>query len=95
MPLIRSCRFWRKAARWPSKTPKRWRAALQIWRSNPSLAIERYERARRPRAVRMQRASRRNGQIYHLPKPQSLARDLTLGAIPGRRIMARYDWIYG
>ena len=70
-------------------------AALRIWRSNPSLAIERYERARRPRAVQMQRASRRNGQIYHLPKPLSLARDLTLGAIPGRRIMARYDWIYG
>ncbi len=70
-------------------------AALQIWRSEPALAIERYERVRRPRAVRMQRASRRNGRIYHLPKPASLSRNLALRVMPGRRVMALYDWIYG
>lgn len=70
-------------------------AALQIWRSEPALAIERYERVRRPRAFRMQAASRRNGRIYHLPKPVSLTRDLALRLLPGHRTMALYDWIYG
>ena len=70
-------------------------AALQIWRSEPALAIARYERVRRPRAVRVQNASRRNGQIYHLPKPASLTRDLVLRIMPGRRIMTLYDWVYG
>lgn len=70
-------------------------AALRIWPSKPALAIERYERARRPRAVVMQRASRRNGRIYHLPKPASLARNLALRMLPGRRVIALYDWVYG
>lgn len=70
-------------------------AALQIWRSEPALAIDRYERVRRPRAFRMQAASRRNGRIYHLPKPVSLTRDLALRLMPGHRTMALYDWIYG
>jgi len=69
-------------------------SALRRWQSDPALAIAHYERARRPRAVRMQRASRRNGQIYHLPEPLALARNLTLGAVPGSRIMALYDWVY-
>jgi len=43
----------------------------------------------------MQRASRRNGRIYHLPKPASLSRNLALRVMPGRRVMALYDWIYG
>lgn len=70
-------------------------AALQIWRSEPALAIDRYERARRPRALRMQAASRRNGRIYHMPRPASLTRDLVLRVMPGHRTMALYDWIYG
>lgn len=70
-------------------------AALRMWRSAPALAIDRYERVRRPRAMRMQAASRRNGRIYHLPKPASLARDLTLRTLPARRVMALYDWVYG
>lgn len=69
--------------------------ALRTWPSDPAKAIDRYERARRPRAVRMQHASRRNGQIYHLPMPASLARDLTLTVASGTRIMSLYDWIYG
>lgn len=64
-------------------------------RQDPASAIAHYERVRRPRATRVQRASRRNGLIYHLPLPASLARDLTLGASPPHRIMALYDWIYG
>ena len=70
-------------------------AAIRMWRSEPAVAIDRYERARRPRAIRMQAASRCNGLIYHLPKPASLARDLTLRAMPGQSLMALYDWVYG
>ena len=70
-------------------------AALETWRSEPLTALAHYERVRQPRAVRMQQESRRNGQIYHLPQPASMARDLALRAIPGQQIMARYDWIYG
>ncbi|MCL4768154.1 MAG: FAD-dependent monooxygenase [Hyphomicrobiaceae bacterium] len=70
-------------------------AALRAWPSEPATAIDRYERARRPRAARMQLASRRNGRIYHLPKPAALVRDLALRVLPGSRVMALYDWIYG
>lgn len=69
-------------------------AAIRMWPSQPALAVDRYERARRPRAIRMQAASRRNGLIYHLPRPASLARDLALRALPGERLMALYDWVY-
>lgn len=69
--------------------------ALRSWPSDAAQAIARYERARRPRAVRIQNASRRNGQIYHLPKPASLVRDLMLKTLPGSRTIALYDWIYG
>ena len=69
--------------------------ALRSWPYDPAPALAPFERARRPRAVRIQKASRRNGQIYHLSKPFSLARDLSLAAVPGSRMMARYDWIYG
>jgi salicylate hydroxylase len=70
-------------------------AAIRMWPSQPAMAIDAYERTRRPRAIRMQAASRRNGVIYHLSNPASLARDLTLRAVPGQRLMALYDWVYG
>jgi salicylate hydroxylase len=58
-------------------------------------ALEWYQRQRRPRAVRVARASRRNGRIYHLSGPQALARNLVLRRMPAQRLMARYDWLYG
>ncbi|MEW5964638.1 MAG: FAD-dependent monooxygenase [Pseudomonadota bacterium] len=60
-----------------------------------SAALVRYERTRRPRAARVQAASRRNGRIYHLAGPMALARDATLQWLPGERVMAGYDWLYG
>jgi salicylate hydroxylase len=60
-----------------------------------SAALARYERARRPRAARVQAASRRNGRIYHLAGPMALARDTTLQWLTGERVMAGYDWLYG
>ncbi len=70
-------------------------AHLKRRRSDPIQALAQYERDRRARAARMQHASSRNGRIYHLPRPASLARDLTLRALPGSHIMSLYDWVYG
>ena len=69
-------------------------AAIAADRDAPTVALARYEQARRPRAVRMQNTSRQNGLIYHMRPPASLARDLTLRMIPARQMMARYDWVY-
>jgi salicylate hydroxylase len=62
---------------------------------DPATACQRYERARRKRTARVQAASRRNGQIYHLAGAAAIARDLALGALPGRTVMSQLDWLYG
>lgn len=58
-------------------------------------AIDAYVAERRGRAARVQAASARNGRIYHLGPPLSLARDAVLATVPGARLMARFDWLYG
>ncbi len=58
-------------------------------------ALQRYADERRPRARRVQEASRRNGWIYHLGWPMSVARDSVMAAAPGTRLMAGLDWLYG
>ncbi len=58
-------------------------------------AMRRYERQRRGRTARAQRAARRNGTVYHLGGPAALMRALALAALGGRRLLARYDWLYG
>jgi salicylate hydroxylase len=45
--------------------------------------------------LRVARASRRNGRIFHLSGPQAAARNLVLRHVPAHRLMARYDWLYG
>jgi salicylate hydroxylase len=57
-------------------------------------ALRRYEAARRPRALRVQQAARRNDLHYHLRGPAALARDAALRLLGGRRLLAQYDWIY-
>jgi salicylate hydroxylase len=57
-------------------------------------ALKRYAKLRRARVSRVQRASVRAGQIYHLTGPMALARDLTIKAMGARRMLARQDWIY-
>ena len=54
-----------------------------------------YEAARRPRALRVQRESRRQGRIYHLGGTAAFLRDLALRALPSEQWLARYDWLYG
>lgn len=58
-------------------------------------AVLAYESQRRQRAARVQAASRRNGRAYHLGPPLAWARNAALRLVPGARLMAGYDWLYG
>ncbi len=61
-------------------------------------ALKRYERARRPRTARVQRASAANSAIFHAAGPRRFARNLALraaGAVAPLRLLARQDWLYG
>ena len=59
------------------------------------LALQQYQRHRRARVMRVAKASRRNGGIYHLQGLAAQARNLVLRKLPAQRLMARYDWLYG
>lgn len=54
-----------------------------------------YSRSRQARVLAVQNASRRLGQIYHLAGPAAVARDIAMRALGSRRLLARYDWLYG
>jgi salicylate hydroxylase len=69
--------------------------ALAERHDDPSGALRSYERQRRGRTARTQRAARRNGTIYHLTGAAALLRRLALAAMGGRRLLTRYDWLYG
>jgi len=69
--------------------------ALNQFADDVPAALAWYARARRPRALRVAEASRRNGRIYHLSGGAAAARNLVLRAAPPELIMARYDWLYG
>lgn len=58
-------------------------------------ALSTYDTLRRPRALAVQAASKRNGEIYHLSGAMRHARNLVLRATPPSRLMAAYDWLYG
>ncbi|MFI5411246.1 FAD-dependent monooxygenase [Kaistia sp. UC242_56] len=58
-------------------------------------ALQRYQAQRRPRVMRVWKTARQAGQIYHLGGPMATARDLAMTALGGRRLLQRYDWIYG
>jgi len=58
-------------------------------------ALTAYAAARTERVTRVQKASRRNGDIYHLGGALGLARDITLRSLSGALLMAQYDWLYG
>ena len=63
-------------------------------RDNPAAAMRRYERQRRARTARAQRAARHHGTIYQLGGPAASLRSLAL-AVGGAWLLARYDWLYG
>lgn len=58
-------------------------------------ALESYQRKRRARAQRVAAASRRNARPYHASGLTAMARNAVLKGLPGERLMARYDWLYG
>ena len=53
-----------------------------------------YERARRRRTARVQRAARRNGRVYHLSAGEAWMRNLLLRLSGGKMLLRRYDWLY-
>ncbi|WP_065756083.1 FAD-dependent monooxygenase [Bradyrhizobium paxllaeri] len=57
-------------------------------------ALKRYGRQRRGRVLRVQRAARQQGRIYHLTGPLALARDFAIKAMGPERMLARQNWIY-
>jgi salicylate hydroxylase len=54
-----------------------------------------YEHARRRRTARTQRAARRNGVVYHMGGAEAVLRTMALLAMGGKRLITRYDWLYG
>jgi salicylate hydroxylase len=62
--------------------------------ANVTAALKRYARARRRRAVQMQRASRSAARTFHLSGPMALARDLTIKLLGPQHMLARQHWIY-
>ncbi len=61
----------------------------------PPSAFRAYETRRMPRVRRVQRASERMGEIYHMDGAMRLARNLTLAAVPAPLLFSRNDWLYG
>jgi salicylate hydroxylase len=49
---------------------------------------------RSPRVRRVQREARENGRRYHLAGLSAQARDLAMRFLGGRKLRARYDWLY-
>lgn len=60
----------------------------------PSQAFARYQQLRLPRATRVQQTARKNGSVYHLPFPLSLARDAVIRR-KNEHLLDDYDWLYG
>jgi salicylate hydroxylase len=62
---------------------------------DPAAALRLYEKQRRGRTARAQRAARLNSWLYHQGEPQAATRDLALRFLDGERLLKRYDWLYG
>lgn len=54
-----------------------------------------YSAARQARACRVQETSRELGRLYHLGGPAAATRNAGMRILGGRRLLARYDWLYG
>jgi salicylate hydroxylase len=61
---------------------------------DPTAAMRRYERARRRRTARVQRAARSNGRVYHLKAGEAVLRNLFLRMAGGKLLLRRYNWLY-
>jgi salicylate hydroxylase len=61
---------------------------------NPAAALRLYEDDRRSRAVAVQKAARKNGNVYQYSGPDAVVRDIVMSILGGARLRNRYDWIY-
>jgi salicylate hydroxylase len=57
-------------------------------------AVERFQTRRAPRAERIVAESRRNGSIFHMPWPLSLARDFAIRRKGPEGLARRQEWLY-
>ncbi len=62
--------------------------------ATPETAFLDYERRRIERASTVVRASRRQGEYFHMRGPAALARDLAIRALGGRGMLSRNAWLY-
>ncbi len=62
---------------------------------NPAHAMRSYEKMRRGRTAKAQRAARRNGLRYHATGSEAVLRNLALRLMGGKYLLKRYDWLYG
>lgn len=69
------------------------RAFLQLG-ATAETAFAAYQQIRIPRASQVVRASRRQGDYFHLAGPTALGRDLAIRALGGRGMLARNAWLY-
>lgn len=58
-------------------------------------AFAAYSARRVARATRVQLAAREQGRIYHLGGAAALARDAAMRLAGSRRLLSRYDWLFG
>lgn len=58
-------------------------------------ALAGYERARLPRARRIQQAARRNGAAYHAGGVKAFMRDAVIRHLGPERMALRFAWLYG
>jgi len=58
-------------------------------------ALAAYERARLPRARRIQQAARRNGAAYHAGGVKASMRDAVIRHLGPERMALRFAWLYG
>ncbi len=58
-------------------------------------AFRQFHADRAQRAARVLHGARRNGRVFHLGGVQAQARNAVMRVLPGARIMAGYDWLYG
>ncbi|MBV8661598.1 MAG: FAD-dependent monooxygenase, partial [Hyphomicrobiales bacterium] len=62
---------------------------------NIGAALFAYSNERVRRANRVQREALAQGRIYHMSGPLALARNLAMRALGPKRLLQRYDWLYG